>query len=122
RQVVEAAITTGVESGRLWLLSGPASILGERMPAGILTEAAKLMPPPLAIPATDLLPENLPEAWKGKETTALAISAALSQKVGRTLPWIVVKEAVDGAMRSRYLETTLDSGAWQCELSGAQIV
>jgi hypothetical protein len=122
RQVVEAAITVGVEKGKLWLLSGPASILGETIPAGILTDAAQLLPPPLPIPATDVLPQNLPEAWRGQETTALAISAALSQKVGRTLPWIVVKEAVDGAIRSRYLETTLDSGPWPCELSGARTV
>ncbi len=120
RQVVELSITTAVEAGRLWLLSGPASILGEKIPAGILTDAAQLMPPPLAIPATDVLPPNLPEAWRGQETTALAISAALSQKLARTLPWSVVKEAIDGAIRSRYLESTLDSAPWPCELSGAQ--
>lgn len=80
------------------------------------------MPPPSPIPATDVLPQNVPEAWRGQETTALAISAALSQKVGKTLPWIVVREAIDGAIRSRYLETALDSGPWPCELSGAQTV
>jgi hypothetical protein len=122
RQAIELAISAGVEAGQLWLLSGPASILGEKIPAGGLTDAARLMPPPLAIPATDVLPQNLPEAWRGPETTALAISAALSQKVGTTLPWIVVKEAIDGAIRARYLETTLDSGQWPCQLSGAQTV
>ncbi len=122
RQVVELSITTAVEAGRLWLLSGPASILAEKIPAGILTDLAQLMPPPLPIPATDVLPQNLPEAWRGQETTALAVSAALSQKLARTLPWSVVKEAIDGAIRSRYLETTLDSAPWPCELSGAQTV
>lgn len=119
-QIVEAAIEGAVETGRLWLLSGPASILGEKIPAGMLTDAAQLMPPPHPIPGADVLPENLPEAWKGGETTALAISAALSQKVGKVLPWSVVREAIDGAIRSRYLEPTIDSSPWPCELSGAQ--
>jgi hypothetical protein len=122
RQVVEGAIAAAVETGKLWLLSGPASLLWEKIPAGILTDAANLMPPPSAIPATDVIAQTLPDAWTGQETTALAISAALSQKVGKTLPWVVVKEAIDGAIRSRYLETALDSGPWPCELSGAAIV
>ncbi len=122
RDVIEGAIAAGVETCRLWLLSGPASILEEKIPTGILTDAAHLMPPPLDIPATDVLPQSLPEAWRGQETTAIAISTALSQKVGRTLPWVVVKEAIDGAIRSRYLETALDSGPWPCELSGAATV
>lgn len=122
REVIESAIASSVETGRLWLLSGPASILAEKIPAGILTDAAQLLPPPLAIPATDVLPQNLPEAWRGQETTAIAISAALSQKVGKILPWVVVKEAIDGAIRSRYLETALDSAPWPCQLSGAQRV
>ena len=122
RTVVEAAVASAVGSGRLWLLSGPASILGEKIPTGILTDAARLMPPPLPIPATDVLPTTLPGAWPGGETTAVAISAALSQKAGETLPWSVVREAIDGAIQARYLETTLDSGAWPCDLNGANAV
>ena len=122
RNVVEAAISAAVQSSYIWLLSGPASILGEKIPTGILTDAARLLPRPLPIAATDVLPTTLPDAWQGAETTAVAISAALSQKVGETLPWSVVREAINGAIQSRYLETTLDSGPWPCELSGSQAV
>ena len=122
RSAVEAAVASAVGSGLLWLLSGPASILGEKIPTGILTDAARLIPPPLPIPATDVLPTTLPEAWLGGETTAVAISAALSQKTGEILPWSIVREAIDGAIRARYLETTLDSGAWPCNLNGANAV
>src|SRR5205823_12483143 len=108
RRVVEPAVTSAVENGHLWLLSGPASILGERIPTGILTDAARLMAPPLPIAATDVLPTAVPGAWHGGETTAVALSAVLSQKAGETLPWSVVKEAINGAIQSRYLETTLD--------------
>lgn len=122
RDVVEAAVTAAVERGSLWLLSGPASILGEKIPTGILADAARLLPPPLPIPTTDVLATTLPEAWSEGETTAIAISAALSQKAGETLPWSVVREAINGAMQARYLETTLDSGPWPCEFSGSQAV
>lgn len=40
--MVEAAIGEAVEEGKVWLLSGPASLLAEPIPAGVLTPAAKL--------------------------------------------------------------------------------
>ena len=81
-----------------------------------------LLPPPAAVPVDEVLRENLPDAWKGEETTAIAISTALSQKSGQTLPWAVVKEAIDGALRSHFLERMVDSGPWPCDLAGASVV
>jgi hypothetical protein len=78
REVVEKAIAGDVENGAAWLLSGPASILGEPIPAGVLTPAAGLSVPPAIVPAAEILPENLPAAWKDDETTALAVATALS--------------------------------------------
>ena len=43
--------------------------------------------PPAVIPAVAILPENLPDAWAQGDTTALVVSTALPQKVGKTLPW-----------------------------------
>lgn len=122
RQVIETAIQAAVREGKLWLTSGSASILAEDIPTGILTDSAHLQPPPRAVAASDLLPENLPGAWRGETTTALAISAALSQKAGMTLPWVTIREALDGAFRSRYIERILDSGQWPCDYTGAQNV
>jgi hypothetical protein len=122
RSAVEVAIRGAVENGKLWLISGPASILGEPIPAGVLTEGAELSGPPSPIPASDVLPGTLPEAWGGEETTAVAIAAALSQKYGRPLPWAAVRDAIDGSIRASYLELTLDSGTWPCPLSAAQSV
>jgi len=122
RAVVMSAVQRAVEEGKLWLISGPASILGEPVPAGVLSESARLLPPPSPIPISDVLPANLPEAWSGQETTLLAISSALSQKAGVTLPWVTVREVIEGAIRARVLETTIDSGPWPCDLSGARSV
>ena len=38
--VVESAVGTAVKDGILWLVSGPASILSEEIPAGLLTDDA----------------------------------------------------------------------------------
>jgi hypothetical protein len=122
REVVEAAVSAVVREGKLWLTSGVASILGEEIPAGIFTDDAVLQAPPHPIPVTNVLPENLPDAWKESESTVLGIAVALSKKVGKTLPWTTIREAVDGAIKTRLLEKTIDSGPWPCDYSGAQNV
>ena len=122
REVVEAAISAAVRAGKLWLTSGVASILGEEIPAGILTDDAILQAPPHPIPVTEVLPENLPDAWKESESTVLGIAVALSKKIGKTLPWATIREAVDRAIKTRLLEKTIDSGPWPCDYSGAQNV
>ena len=86
QEVVEKAVAAAVESGSVWLLSGPASVLGEPIPAGVLTSAATLSTPPAPIGAAEILPENLPSAWQGEESNALAVATGLSQKAGKTLP------------------------------------
>lgn len=122
RRVVEAAIHAAVRDGKLWLTSGPASIFGEDIPAGLLTDDAKLQAPPQPIPAMGVLPDNLPDAWSGETTTAVAIAVALSKKAERALPWVTVREAIDGAFRARMLERTVDSGPWPCDFGGAHAV
>jgi hypothetical protein len=122
RAMVESAVETAVRESKLWLTSGPASILAEEIPTGLLTDDARLQAPPQPVPAMGVLPENLPEAWGGQTTTALAISVALSKKVDKTLPWASVREAIDGALRARLLERTLDSESWPCDYAGAQAI
>jgi hypothetical protein len=121
-EVVDEAVKSAVEGGELWLLSGPASIWSEEIPAGVLSSDARLLPPPEAISPTDLLQPNLPEAWPNEVTTALAIVAALSKRAGENLPWPLVRRALDAAFNYNYLTRTLDSGPWPCEYPGAQNV
>ncbi|MBI3795502.1 MAG: ATP-binding protein [Deltaproteobacteria bacterium] len=118
RAVVEAAVHSAVRDGKLWLTSGPASILAEEIPAGLLTDDARLQAPPQPILTTEVLPESLPEAWSGETTTALSLSLALSKRAGKTLPWITVREVLNGTFRARLLERTPDSGGWPCDFAG----
>ncbi len=120
--VARNAIKVAVETGKLWLMAGAASICGEEIPAGVMTDGATLQAPPQPIDITQLLPEKSPNAWQGNQTTALGLSSCLSQAAGRVLPWPMVREAIDGAIRARLLERTVDSGPWPCPLSGAAAV
>lgn len=122
RTIVEAAAHASVKSGHLWLTCGPASILGEEIPVGLLTEDAQLQPPPPPIPHIEIFPERLPDAWLDGMTTAMTISVAVSKKQGKTLPWGVVREAIDGALRARFLELAPDSAPWPCNLAVAHLV
>jgi hypothetical protein len=122
RVVVEAAIHAAVREGKLWLTRGPASIFREEIPVGLLSEDAILQPPPQPISSLEVLREGVPEAWSNGATTALTLSAALSNKVGTTLPWAVVREAISGAIQSRFIELTLDSASWPCDYAGAAAV
>jgi hypothetical protein len=100
REVLEAAVKEAVQTGKVWLLAGAASILRDEVPAGILTDDARLATPPAPISLVDLMPESLPEAWSGGTTTPAAITDALSARWNRPLPWSVVREAVEGAYRA----------------------
>jgi hypothetical protein len=111
-----------VKDGKLWLINGPGSFLGEELPTGTLTAAAVIQAPPQPIGPTELLPERLPAAWNGGSTTAVAVLGVLSQKAGKNLPWIPVRDAIDGAIRARIIERAPDSGPWPCEYSGASAV
>jgi len=119
--VVNAAIGEAVQAGKVWLLSGPASLLAEPIPAGILAPMAALCVPPAAINVMEILPANLPTAWTGDETNALAIATALSQKAGKTLPWKTVKDAI-GASINRFTLLADGSAPWPCDLPAAQTV
>lgn len=116
--VVDATVAATIKEGKLWLTIGTASILTEDLPVGLLTAQAVLQAPPQPIPAADVTPTALPEAWKGPITTAQAIATVLSQKAGKPLPWVTVRDAIDGTFRARMLERTIDSAPWPSDSAG----
>ncbi len=119
---VEKAIAKAVEAGSLLLVSGPSSFQGESVPGGVLTGEARLYKP-LPVPkVNELTEEGLPTAWKDKKTTALALSIALATKFGRPYPWPVLQQAIDDAIRARWIELAEDSGRWPCDSGSASVV
>ncbi|MDR0827625.1 MAG: DUF499 domain-containing protein [Desulfovibrio sp.] len=122
RDAVIAALGKNVESGILWLYNPPASILGESVPAGVLNENASLYAPPNDIAPMELLPASLGYAWQNDAATVEAVAAALSQKAGMTLPWKTVKDAVDAALRLRFVSIDPLSPTWPCSPAEASKV
>lgn len=121
-EVVDTAIGEAVAEGKVWLLSGPASLLAEPIPTGVLTPGAKLRVPPALISAAAILPETLPAAWKDGSTTALAIATALSQQAGHTLPWKTVRDVIGGSLQARFIALEEGSAPWPCEMPAANTV
>ena len=118
---LEKSIAVAVENSTLWLLSGPASILGEPIPPGVLNANARLCPPPSIIAAAEILPENLPDAWKDDACTGLSVASALSMKAGKNLPWKTVKDVISGALHARFLQIAEDPSPWPCDFPSAQL-
>jgi hypothetical protein len=121
-EVLAQAVTAAVQDSILWFRSGPASLLGEAIPAGLLTSDSELAPPPEPISPLELLKERLPAVWAADTASAYAISIGISKERDVNLPWPLVRDAIDGAIRARYLERTEDSGPWPCDVSGAHLV
>lgn len=119
---LEAAISQAVERGLVWLTSGPASLLNEPVPPGVLGAAAILRPPPERIAVDELMAASIPEAWKDGKTNAFAIATALSAKRGMTLPWSGVQSAIEEGIRARWIELGSDSAAWPRDIASAQHV
>ncbi len=119
---VDEAIADAVAQGLLWMTNGPASILGEPVPPGVLSPSAKLRPPPVPIAVDELMPSSIPEAWSEGKTNALAIATALSNARGVALPWTSVQDAIESAVRASWLEFSEDSAEWPTDLAGARHV
>ncbi|HUX66321.1 MAG TPA: DUF499 domain-containing protein [Terriglobales bacterium] len=120
--VVEAAVQAAVVQGILWFTYGPTSLLCEEIPLGLLTPAAVLRPPPAPVPSTAILPDAIPSAWKDGKTTAAALAATLGQATGQILPWAVIRDAIDGALRAHLLVLAPGSPAWPAASSAAAAV
>lgn len=115
--VVRAAVGLAVEGGLVWLVNGPTSLWKEPPPDAALDGNAVLRRPLGLIPASDLLPESLPGAWKDGGTNGVRLNQALSQARGETMPWGLVRESIRAAVNTRWL--TLAGGAVDCAFDQA---
>jgi hypothetical protein len=122
KAVINEAVKRAVQSGKLWLLAGPASLWKEEVPPGIVGPEARLLPVPEPLSPKVILPANLTDAWDDGRTTALSLATALSQQRGETLPWAVIERVINDAITANYVERAPDSGPWPCDRSGAQNV
>ncbi len=116
---IDAGVRQAVKEGLIWLTSGPASLFKEDVPEGVLTDEAQLQAPPRAITPVDIIVNKLPEAWSDGVASGRSILDALSAREGKTLPWTLAHDAIENALRTRYLEKAAESGPWPCGLADA---
>ena len=118
-EVVSTAIEKAVGEGDLWLVSGPTSLFKEAIPPGVLTDLSLLLPAPEPIVPAAILEGNIPTAWKEGKATAAGMLSQLSSQRGRPVPWSLLRQAIDGALRARIVELDAISTSWPCDPSAA---
>ena len=118
-EVVRAAAAASVESGGLWLVSGPTSLWKEPAPTAVLGAEATLRGAPELVALQDLAADSLPAAWEGGATNGNRLTTALSQERGEALPWGLVRESVRAAVNTRWLEVVEGSADCRWDQAGA---
>ena len=89
------------------------------IPYGVFDENAVMYPKPELLGAQDFVEEALPGAWRDGKTNGIALAQALSQALGRTLPWGLVRESIRAGVESRWLEVVEESGPVSCGYDNA---
>ena len=113
------AVEQAVKDGIVWLRNGPTSAWKEDVPYGALDERAVLRPPPEGLTPQELVEEALPGGWSDDRTSGWTLGQALSQKRGEPVPWGLLREGIDNAVVSRWLEVTEGSTAVGAEHAGS---
>jgi hypothetical protein len=112
-KAVHQAVAEAVEQGKLWLVFGNDSVLGEKPSAIQLDPSASIRRPPQPLRSLDLLPAALPDAWSGEtppKTTVGGIYASL--KTLRSVPWPSKQfvEVINGALNQGVMLRSSGSG------------
>ncbi len=118
-EVLDEAVRVAVRRGSLMARAGEATYFREPLPEGPLPDELELLPPPEPLRGADLTPQALPEAWEEGKATLQALMDALAARRGYRVPWVLLQEGVDEALRLRLFERTPDSGPWPCSPAAA---
>lgn len=121
-EALEGAVHRAVEEGILWLRNGPTSVWKEEVPPGVLDDDAMLLPPPAELVPQDLTEETLSDAWRNGETNGVALAQALNRARKDTMPWTLVREGIENAVRSRWLEVKDGNTSVRYERAGALVL
>ncbi|MCG3212549.1 MAG: hypothetical protein FOGNACKC_06219 [Anaerolineae bacterium] len=110
--VVDDAVKQAVLRGQLMARVPALGISVFREELLELGDTVELWPAPAAISAANLTPQAQPDAWQNGEASLSAVVSGLEAQRGYALPWALVRDAVDEALRLRLFE--LAGGAWPC--------
>ncbi len=112
--VLDEALRAAVRQGLLMARLGQASYFREALPEGKLAGTLELLAAPRPIRGADLIPQAIPEVWVGGRTTAQRLAEALSAERGYPVPWVLLRDGIEEALRLHLLVRTPESGPWPC--------
>jgi hypothetical protein len=104
-KVVHEAVAQAVGQGKLWVVFGNDSVLGEKPTELQLDPGASLLLPPTRLRAMDFLPGSLTSAWNGTpaKTTVGKLYAELKVQKGRPWPTLQFVEVLNEAVHQGML-------------------
>ncbi|HEY8899225.1 MAG TPA: DUF499 domain-containing protein [Chthoniobacterales bacterium] len=124
-KAVHQAVADAVEQGKLWLVFGNESVLGERPSTIQLDPSASLRRPPQALRSLELLPAALPDAWSSDpspKTTVAEIYSALKAQRGMPWPSRQFVDVLNGAINQGVMLRGSGSGEIKSAFGDAAVV
>ncbi|MEW5957009.1 MAG: DUF499 domain-containing protein [Chloroflexota bacterium] len=114
-EVLSESIEVAVKLGKVMVrFPDGYTLYREELPAGPWPTELELLPPPKPLYGADLTPQTLPQVWQGGQANLRQMAETLSGQRGYTLPWSLLRRAVDEALNLRLFEHDPDSGPWPC--------
>jgi len=112
--VLDKAVRAAVEHGTIMARTESVGFYREPLPATLLPADLQLLPPPAPIRGADLAPQALPQAWRDSQTTAQTLAETLTGARGYPVPWLLLSEGINEALRLHLFERAPESESWPC--------
>ncbi|MCR4407531.1 MAG: DUF499 domain-containing protein [Anaerolineae bacterium] len=117
--VLMDALRLAVQQGLLMVLLSGRAYFREPLPEGPLPAETTLLPAPAPLHGADLTPQALSEAWSAGQSTPQRLAQVLAEQRGHPIPWSLLREGVEDALRLRLFELVSEGGPWPCSPAAA---
>jgi hypothetical protein len=117
--VLTDTLHLAVQQGLLMALLSGQAYFRELLPEGPLPADTTLLPAPAPLRGADLTPQALPDAWTAGQTIARHLADVLANQRGHPIPWRLLSEGIEDALRLRLFELMPESGPWPCSPAAA---
>jgi len=117
--VLADALRLAVQQGLLMVIISGQACFRETLPEGPLPAETTLLPAPAPLRGADLTPQALPDAWSAGRTTPRRLAEVLAERRGHPIPWRLLSEGIEDALRLRLFELAPEGGPWPCSPAAA---
>ena len=117
--VLSDALRLAVQQGLLMVLLSGRAYFREPLPEDPLPSETTLLPAPAPLRSADLTPQALPDAWSAGQTTPQRLADVLATRRSHPIPWSLLSEGIEDALRLRLFELAPEGGPWPCSPAAA---